>query len=308
MPAVAVASNAMERGLARSRARGRRLVDAIATAALWAAASAVIGLLLIFVGYLFFKGAGVLNWHFITAGPTAAEAGGGIGPFIYNSFYILALTLVFTVPIAVSAGIYLQEYAAAGRFRQIVQFSAESLATVPSIVMGLFGLLVFVEAFHWHFTALGGALTLTLLNLPAMMRVTQESLAGVPATYREASMALGGTKWQTVVRAILPSAIGPLTTGVVLIAGRIFGETAALIFTAGASVSYGSSAYDPSPWHTAETLSVALYQMHREALVPDADAIGNGAALVLLIMVLLFNILARVAGRRLSLRLTGKAS
>ncbi|MBC5801228.1 MAG: phosphate ABC transporter permease PstA [Candidatus Eremiobacteraeota bacterium] len=298
----------VKQDLSRSRARGRRLVDAVATLLLWSAASIVVGLLLLFVAYLFYKGASVVDWHFLTGNPTAAQAGGGIGPFIYNSFYILLLTLAFTIPIAVSAGMYLQEYASRGRFRQIVQFSAESLATVPSIVMGLFGLLVFVEAFHWHFTALGGALTLTLLNLPAMMRVTQESLAGVPATYREASMALGGTKWQTIVRAILPSAIGPLTTGVVLIAGRIFGETAALIFTAGASVSYGRSAYDPSVWHTAETLSVALYQTHREALVPDADRIGNGAALVLLVMVLLFNIVARVAGRRLSRRLTGKST
>jgi len=305
--AVVVSAARGKESFSRRRARGRRLVDALATAALWTAASVVVGLLLLFVAYLFYKGASVVDWHFLTANPAAAQAGGGIGPFIYNSFYILVLTLIFTVPIAVSAGMYLQEYASSGRFRQIVQFSAESLATVPSIVMGLFGLLVFVEAFHWHFTALGGALTLTLLNLPAMMRVTQESLAGVPQTYREASMALGGTKWQTVVRAILPSAIGPLTTGVVLIAGRIFGETAALIFTAGASVSYGRSAYDPSPWHTAETLSVALYQTHREALVPDADRIGNGAALVLLVMVLLFNIVARVAGRRLSIHLTGKA-
>ncbi|MBD5653943.1 MAG: ABC transporter permease subunit [Candidatus Eremiobacteraeota bacterium] len=158
-----------------------------------------------------------------------------------------------------------------------------------------------------HFTALGGALTLTFLNLPAMMRVTQEALASVPDTYREASMGMGATKWQTVIRAILPSAIGPLTTGVVLVSGRIFGETAALIFTAGASVSYGKSAYDFNPFHTAETLAVGLYQTHREALVPDADAIGNGSALVLLVMVLVFNIVARIVGRQLTMRFTGKA-
>jgi phosphate transport system permease protein len=188
-----------------------------------------------------------------------------------------------------------------------VQFSAESLATVPSIVMALFGLLVFVQILGWHFTALGGALTLTFLNLPAMMRVTQEALASVPATYREASMGLGATKWQTVLRTILPSAIGPLTTGVVLVSGRIFGETAALIFTAGASVSYGASAYDFNPFHTAETLAVHLYSTQREALVPDATQIANGSALVLLVMVLVFNIVARVVGRQLTLRFTGKA-
>lgn len=290
-----------------SNARSRRAVDRFATALLWIAASSVVGLLALFIVYLFVKGASAISWHFLVGYPSAANAGGGVGPEIFNSFYILVLTLLFTVPISLCAGMYLQEYAGPGRFREIVQFSAESLATIPSIVMGLFGLLVFVQTFHWHFTALGGALTLTLLNLPAMMRVTQEALAGVPATYREASMGLGATKWQTIVKAVLPSAIGPLTTGVVLISGRIFGETAALIYTAGASVSFGKSAYDFNPFHTAETLAVHLYSTHREALVPDADAIANGSSLVLLVMVLLFNIVARVVGRALTVRLTGKA-
>jgi phosphate transport system permease protein len=296
----------MEQRMRSSNARSRRIVDSIATVALWLAASLVVLLLLLFIGYEFVKGASAISWHFLTSAPSSSEAGGGVGPLIFNSFYLLILTLLFTVPISVCAGMYLQEYAAGGRFMTIVQFSAESLATVPSIVMGLFGLLVFVTTFHWGFTALGGALTLTLLNLPSMMRVTQEALAGVPGTYREASMGLGATKWQTVLKVILPSAIGPLTTGVVLVSGRIFGETAALIYTAGASVTFNHP-YDWSLGHTAETLSVGLYQVHREALVPDADRIANGSALVLLIMVLIFNIVARVVGRQLTIRFTGKA-
>jgi len=134
--------------LSSDRARSRRIVDRIATAALWASASSVVGLLLLFVAYLFYKGASAISWHFLTASPSAADAGGGVGPLIFNSFYILLLTLVFTLPIAISAGMYLQEYAGSGRFRDLVQFSAESLATVPSIVMGLFGLLIFVQTFH----------------------------------------------------------------------------------------------------------------------------------------------------------------
>ena len=293
--------------LTTGRARLRRAIDTLATIALWGAASGIVVLLLLFMLYIFVKGSGVISWHFLTGYPSAADAGGGVGPEIFNSFYILILTLIFTVPIAVAAGVYLQIYAHPGRFRTLVQFSAESLATVPSIVMGLFGLLIFVQTFHWHFTALGGALTLTLLNLPALMRVTQQALEGVPGTFAEASMALGATKWQTVLRAILPSAIGPLTTGIVLVSGRIFGETAALVFTAGASVSFGRSAYDLNPFHTAETLAVHLWSTHREALVPDADRIANGSALVLLVMVLVFNILARVLGRQLTVRMTGKA-
>jgi len=293
--------------LTPTNARSRRAIDSGATIVLWSAASGIVLLLLLFMLYLFVQGIGVISWHFLTGSPAAASAGGGIGPEIFNSFYILILTLIFTVPIAVAAGVYLQIYARPGTFRTLVQFSAESLATVPSIVMGLFGLLIFVQTFHWHFTALGGALTLTLLNLPALMRVTQQALEGVPATFAEASMALGATKWQTVLRAILPSAVGPLTTGIVLVSGRIFGETAALVFTAGASVSYGRSAYDLNPFHTAETLAVHLWSTHREALVPDADKIANGSALVLLVMVLIFNVVARVVGRRLTMRMTGRS-
>jgi phosphate transport system permease protein len=291
---------------ATGNVRERRIADAIATVVLWAMASSIIVLLIAFIAYMVYLGWSALTPDFIFGVPRATTAGGGIGPEIYNSFYILVLTLLMTVPIAVAAGVYLQEYEHAGRFRTVVQFCAESLATIPSVVMGLFGLLIFVYLFKWHFTALGGALTLTLLNLPSLMRVTQEALASVPDTIREASMALGGTKWQTITRVVLPSAIGRLTTGVVLVAGRIFGETAALIFTAGLSVPYNNP-YSLNPMRPAETLAVHLWYTHSESIVPDVARIGNGSALVLLIMVLLFNLAARVLGRQLTRRFTGRA-
>jgi phosphate transport system permease protein len=291
---------------APSNVKTRKAVDALMTGVLWAAAMSIVVMLGLFIGYIFYLGVGSLSWHFITGAPSEIEAGGGIGPEIFNSFYILGLTLIFTVPIALASGVYLQEYAKSGRFREIVIFCAESLATVPSIVMGLFGLLVFVYLLGWKFSALGGALTLTILNLPALMRVTQEALSSVPDTYREASMGMGATKWQTVLRVIVPSAIAPLITGIVLISGRIFGETAALIYTAGLSVS-SNRPYDWGLFHTAETLAVHLWYSHSESLVPDVDKIGNGSALVLLIMVLLFNVSARIVGRALSKRFTGKA-
>jgi phosphate transport system permease protein len=287
--------------------RARKFADRLATFVLWAMALSIIALLALFIIYMFYLGARYLTPAFLFGMPADTVAGGGIGPEIYNSFYILFLTLIFTVPIAVAAGVYLQEYAKPGRFRELIVFSAESLATIPSLVMGLFGLLIFVYLLKWKFTALGGALTLTLLNLPALMRVTQEALSSVSDTYREASMGIGATKWQTVLRVVLPSAIGRMTTGVVLIAGRIFGETAALVFTAGLSVS-NNRPYDLNPFHSAETLAVHLWYTHTESIVPDADRIGNGSALVLLIMVLIFNIAARVAGRALSKRLTGRPS
>jgi phosphate transport system permease protein len=285
----------------------RRFIDLVATIVLWAMASSIILLLAAFIIYLVYLGGHWLTWDFIFGLPKETTAGGGIGPEIYNSFYILILTLIFTIPIALAAGIYLQEYEQPGLFRSVVQFSAESLATVPSIVMGLFGLLIFVYYFHWGFSAIGGALTLTLLNLPALMRVTQEALSSVPDTLREASMGLGATKWQTVLRTVLPSAIGRMTTGIVLIAGRIFGETAALIFTAGLSLSTNHP-YQLQPFRPAETLAIHLWYTHSESIVPDVDRIGNGSALVLLIMVLAFNIAARIGGNFLTKRFTGRSS
>ncbi len=287
--------------------RARRATDRVATVVLWGMAISIIVMLACFVLYLLYLGAQYMTPDFIFGVPKEGEAGGGIGPEIFNSFYILVLTLVMTVPIAVSAGVYIQEYARPGRFRGFVQFSAEALATVPSIVMGLFGLLIFVYFFHLRFSAIVGAMTLTILNLPALMRVTQEALRTVPDSLREASMSVGATKWQTITKAVLPSAIGPMTTGIVLIAGRIFGETAALIYTAGLSVS-ANSPYDFSLTHTAETLAVHLWYTRSESTVPDVARIGNGSALVLLFMVLLFNIAARVLGRTLTKRLTGKSS
>jgi phosphate transport system permease protein len=285
--------------------RARKFADSLATGILWAMACSIILMLAFFIIYMFYLGARYISPSFLFGLPKETTAGGGIGPEIYNSFYILILTLIFTVPMAVAAGVYLQEYAPPGRFRELVVFSAESLATIPSIVMGLFGLLIFVYLFKWKFSALGGALTLTLLNLPALMRVTQEALVSIPDSFREASMGIGATRWQTITRVVLPSAIGRMTTGIVLIAGRIFGETAALIFTAGLSVSENAP-YDLNPFHTAETLAVHLWYTHTESVVPDVDRIGNGSALVLLIMVLIFNILARIGGRALSKRLTGR--
>jgi phosphate transport system permease protein len=292
---------------ANESVRVRKLTDAAATVVLWVMASSIIVMLAAFIIYIAYLGWHALSPQFIFGVPAETTAGGGIGPEIYNSFYILVLTLLFTTPIAVAAGVFLQEYAKPGAFRSVVQFSAESLATVPSVVMGLFGLLVFAYTFHWGYTALGGALTLTVLNLPALLRVTQEALLSVPDSLREASMALGGTKWQTITRVVLPSAIGRLTTGIVLIAGRIFGETAALVFTAGLSVT-GNKPYDLNPFHTAETLAVHLWYTHSESVVPDVDRIGNGSALVLLIMVLAFNVLARIVGRALTKRFTGRSS
>lgn len=303
MAEAAVFDKAAAKGEYVEGERSRKTQDKIATGLLWAAAIGVVALLGFFIIYIFWNGLSVMTWDFLTGAPKDSEAGGGIGPNLFNSFYILALTLIMTVPIAVSAGIYLQEYATDGWFTQIVQFSAESLASIPSIVAGLFGLIVFVQLTGWKFTALGGALTLTMLNMPALMRVTQEALSTVPSSIREGSMGLGATKWQTITKVIVPSAIGALTTGIVLIAGRIFGETAALIYTAGVTPGH---AWDFNPFTSKGTLAVQLWYTRSESLIPDVQRVGNGSALVLLIAVLIFNIAARILGRQLTKYFTGK--
>ena len=283
----------------------RNRSNAIAVSCLWGCGIFVAAVIAALLGFLFWHGASALSWQFLSSPPNETGPGGGIAPEIFNSFYILILTLIFTVPIALAVAIYLQEYTVPGPFSSAVQLAAEALATVPSIVMGLFGLLLFVYILRWRFSAIGGALTLTLLNLPAMMRMTQQALLTVPASLREASLALGATKWRTIMRVVVPGAIAPLTTGIVLIAGRIFGETAALIYTAGVSVPSGNP-YDLGLFHPAETLSVHLWYTHAEGLAIDADRIGNGSALVLLLMVLLFNITARFVGFSLRRKTTGR--
>lgn len=284
--------------------RGRRFADDLATFAFWCSGAIVALIISALLVHVLGQGARAVSWHFLTSAPSETGAGGGIGPEIFNSFYILVLTLLCTVPLALAVALYLEEYAVRGALRGSIVFAAEALATVPSIVMGLFGMMVFVFVLRWRFSALGGALTLTLLNLPAMIRIAQQALQAVPTSLREASLALGATKWRTITRVVLPGSIAALTTGVVLLAGRIFGETAALIYTAGVSVPSGSP-YAMGLFHPAETLSVHLWYTHAEGLAPDGDRIGDGSALILVVMLLCFNLTAHWIGGWLSRKTTG---
>jgi len=184
---------------------------------------------------------------------------------------------------------------------------------VPSIVVGLFGLALFVNATHWSFTALGGALTLTVFNLPLMSRLTEQALRAVPADERNGSLALGSTKWQTILHVVLPLAIPGIVTGIILTAGRIFGEAAALLFTAGLSTpsSYNFANLnltDPrspwSPFHPATTLSVYIWKLNSEGLGDFVRQVADTSSAVLVVMVLVFNLGARGLGRALQRRIT----
>jgi phosphate transport system permease protein len=227
---------------------------------------------------------------------------------------MLVLTLLITVPLGTLGGIYLAEYATENRLTSLIRTSQELVGSVPSIVVGLFGLALFVNATHWSFTAIGGALALTVFNLPLLARLAEQAIRAVPDDERSASLALGATKWQGILHVVLPLAIPGIVTGIILTAGRIFGEAAALLFTAGlatpihydfGNLNLTDSRSPWSPFHPATTLSVYIWKINSEGLGAFVRQVADASAAVLIIMVLVFNLGARGLGRLLQRRITG---
>ncbi|EMS73653.1 phosphate ABC transporter permease PstA [Ruminiclostridium cellobioparum] len=290
-----------------------KTADKLATVVFYIIATGFILLLMLFVGYIIYQGRDRLNLHFITSAPTFMKEGGGIGPQLFNSLYLVFLSMLITVPIGLSAGIYLAEYAKPGRITNMVRFCIEALASLPSIVIGLFGLLVFVTMTGWGYTLFSGALAVAVLNLPVITRISEDAIRNVPQTVKEASLALGATHWQTIYRVILPTALPGLVTGLIMTSGRVFGEAAALLYTAGMS-SPNLNFHDLNPFHArsplnpfrpAETLAVYIWKVNSEGLAPDSRQIADGASSILIISVFLFNIISRFLGRVLNVRFSG---
>lgn len=290
-----------------------KLKDKIWTVVLYIISALVVLLLIILIGYILIKGIGAIKPSFLFGSPKVGEAGGGIGPMLFNSFYLLIISLIITIPFGIGAGIYLAEYAKEGPLLNIIRLCIETMASLPSIVVGLFGLLVFVQKTHWGFTILSGALAIAVINLPSLTRVSENAIRAASQGVKEASLGLGATRWQTIKKVILPSAIPQILTGIILAAGRIFGEAAALLYTAGMSappIRFNQfsligkrSAF--SLMRPAETLAVYIWKLNSEGMIPDANKIANGSSAVLIIMVLLFNLLARVIGKKLYESYTG---
>ena len=289
------------------------LWDRVATGAFWAIAVFVVAVLGAIIVHFLLASIGTLSIEFLTSPPSRTELG-GVGPILWNSFYILILTMILTVPLGVVGGIYMAEYAGDGRVPNLIRLCQELISSVPSIVVGLFGLALFVTALGWSFSALSGAMALTVFNLPLMMRLSEQAMRAVPQDERDASLALGASKWQTIHHVVLPLAIPGIITGIILTAGRIFGEAAALIFTAGLSTptSYDFANFnlaDPrspwSPFHPATTLSVYIWKLNSEGLGNYVRQIADSSAAILVIAVLLFNLGARTLGRALQRRTTG---
>jgi phosphate transport system permease protein len=246
---------------------------------------------------------------FYTSVPNIGGPGSGIGPQIYNTVYVLVLSMMLTVPVGLGAGIYFAEYAGTGRLTNLVRRATETLATLPSIIVGLFGFALFVEATHSHPSRLAAALALTVINLPYAVRVTEDALRNLPPALREGSLALGATRWQTVAKVMLPAALPALLTGIILVAGRAFGEAAAVLFTGSAGAITANSNYNLDPFAAGDTLAVNLYIFRIQAepgTVTDARQYSDGVAAFLVLLVLGFNVAARALGRQVVGRLQGR--
>ena len=275
-------------------------------------AALVVLILAFLIGRILLQGLPHVSWHFLTTPSESFVAGGGIGYQLFNSFYLLLLTLIISFPISLGAGLFLSEYAPKNWVTEVVRMSIEILSSLPSVVVGLFGFLLFVVQFKMGFSILAGAIALTFFNLPLLTRNIEEAMRAVPNLQREAGLALGLSKWRTITKIILPEALPGIVTGIVLGAGRVFGEAAALIYTAGQSAtSMNFSDWNPfspaSPLNLmrpAETLAVHIWKINSEGIMPDADAVSAGSSAVLIIAVLIFNVLARYIGNKLYRKLT----
>lgn len=277
--------------------------DRVVTGLLWGAGLLIIGVLAVFLGYILIKGLPVLSADFVFGPSSDVSVGGGVGAQLFNTFYILFLSLIVAAPVAIGAGIYLAEYSARGRLADMIRLSVECLASVPSIVLGLFGMILFINLMGFGISLGVGAMTLALMNLPIIVRVTEEALKTVPREYREASLALGATKWQTIARVVLPAALPGIVTGVTLTAGRAVGETAILIFTAGTTASRMIPDFSLSAG--GETLAVHMWYVMAIGLVPDRVDIANGTGALLILVILMFNLILASGTKHLRKWLTG---
>lgn len=286
-----------------------RAADRLALLVIRGLALLMVALLAYIVVFLLVRGAAeLLSIGFYTNAPNTAGPGGGIGPQLFNTVYILVLSMAMTVPLGLLAGVYFAEYAGSGVVTNAIRRATETLATLPSIIVGLFGYSLFVQATGSKPSRLAAALCLVVINLPYAVRVTEDALRNLPNSLREGSYALGATRWETISRVLFPAALPGLITGVILIAGRAFGEAAAILFAgaAGSITTHGN--YGLSPFQAGDTLAVNLYQFRIQAdpgVVTDASKYADGIAALLVLLVLFFNLGARALGRYTVRRLQG---
>ena len=259
---------------------------------MWLAAGITAALTLFLLGYVLIKGLPNITWELLSTKPSYLRGTVGILPDILNTLYIILTTLLFVLPLGVGAAIYLTEYATNKRLVGMIEYAAETLSGIPSIIYGLFGSLFFCQFMDLDKSLLAGALTLVIMNLPTIMRTTQESLKTVPQSYREGAFGLGAGKWRVIRTVVLPNCVEGVITGCILSVGRIVGESAALLFTAGFAHALGG--FFEALSSSGATLTVALYVYATE----DGNfGVAFAIAAILMILTLLINLSATLVGK-----------
>ena len=273
----------------------RRAWNRFFTAAVWVAAALVIVLVAGIIAMVLARGIPHISVEFLTTTASVLKGTDGILPAILNTLYVILLTLLIVLPLGVGAAVYLTEYATNRRLIEVIEFTNETLAGIPSIIYGLVGMLVFAQTLGFKTCLLSGSLTLVIMNLPTIIRTTQESLKTVPQGYREGALGLGAGKWHIIRTIVLPCSVDGIVTGCILAVGRIVGESAALLFTAGAAEVIAQNVVKAYTSNGA-TLSVLLYlRAFEDGDFDSAWAVGA----VLLVLVLAINLAARLAKTKL---------
>ena len=249
-------------------------------------------LVLFLIIYVLSKGLPNLSWQLLSTAPSYLSGTIGIWPDILNTLYIVLATILIVVPLGVGAAIYLTEYAAGSRIVAVIEYAAETLSGIPSIIYGLVGMLFFCEFFGMQTSLIAGALTLVIMNLPTVMRTTQESLKTVPQSYREGAFGLGAGKWRVIRTVVLPGCVDGVITGCILSVGRILGESAALLFTAG--IAHAVNGFFMGLKSSGATLTVALYIYAKER---GEFGVAFAIAAILMLLTLIINLSAEAVAR-----------
>ena len=276
----------------------RRAYDRVLRFLLYFCATLTCALLIFIIGYIFVRGLPHVTWEFLSTEPSYINDTIGILPNITNTIYIVVVTLIIILPLGVGAAVYLTEYAKNQKLVAAIEFATETLTGIPSIIFGLVGMLFFCELLGLQASLLAGSLTLVIATIPTIIRTTQESLKTVPQSYREASLGLGAGKWHMIRTVVLPSSIDGIVTGCILAIGRIVGESAALLFTAGMGMSMNNFFGSVSNFmhSSGSSLTVALYVYARERAEFD---VAFAIAAILMLLTLIINLAASLVGRKL---------
>jgi phosphate transport system permease protein len=255
-----------------------RTSQGIARVVLWTMTIITVAILVYIIAFVLRKGIPALSWEFLSKNPVDMGKEGGIFPTIIGTVVLTAGAILIATPLGVGTAIYLTEYTWEGPLTRIIRFGAECLAGIPSIIFGLFGFILFVTKLKFGWSILSGSLTLAFMILPTIIRTSEEAIKSVPPVYRTVSFSLGSTKWQTVTRVVLPSALPGIVTGIILSVGRSIGETAVVIFTAGSALRLPTSVFSSS-----RTMSVHFYILAREG-ISLSNAYGTAAILIIAIL------------------------